>query len=131
MTPLVIDQIDSAGALVLLETNVQPEKVFPSNRSTRPVGVIGSFVCAHAADVAARTRPNQAKRDRGFMRGACRPVRQSTSRKLAGGENLLHSGRMKSQGRFSSWFLIVFMVSASAVAAPAETVSTEKFAADA
>jgi hypothetical protein len=47
MTPLVTDQMDSAGALVSLETNVQPERLLPSNNSTRCVGAMGgSFVCA-------------------------------------------------------------------------------------
>jgi hypothetical protein len=47
MTPSVTDQMAAAGAFVSIETNVQPERLFPSNKSMRFAGAMGgSFVCA-------------------------------------------------------------------------------------
>jgi len=45
---LVADQIAAAGALVSLETNVQPESVLPSNKSIRLVGEMAESFCARA-----------------------------------------------------------------------------------
>src|SRR5450759_1127960 len=54
MTPFVTDQIAAAPAFVSLEINTQPDKLLPSNNSTRFVGVAGDgSACANKDEVVA------------------------------------------------------------------------------
>src|SRR5271154_60805 len=77
MTPFVTDQMDSAGAFVPLETNVQPEKSLPSNSSIFFAGVMAdSFVCADRGEVTvankiASASPNAPTAGNDFMNPEC------------------------------------------------------------
>src|ERR1017187_1058656 len=63
MTPFVTDQMASAGALVSLETNVQLERLLPSNNSILPVGEIAaSSVCADNRGTAVANKNASANR---------------------------------------------------------------------
>src|ERR1017187_9699709 len=63
MTPFVTDQMASAGALVSLETNVQPERLLPSNNSILLVGEIAaSSVCADKTGTAVANKNASANR---------------------------------------------------------------------
>ncbi len=78
MTPLVTDQIDAAGAFVSLETNVQPEKLWPSNSSIFLVGwSAGPAGCAATEKVAAQKikteMPRTQRAGEEFMRSNCPP----------------------------------------------------------
>src|ERR1017187_125812 len=85
MMPLVTDQMDAAGAFVSLETNVQPEKLWPSNSSILWVGVMAvSSGCADTEEkVAAKSKTAIRKlRTVGndFMRADCPRGGKSTTK---------------------------------------------------
>ena len=85
MTPLVADQMEAAAAFVSLETNVQPEKPWPSNKAILFVGVMaassGDANTAETVAIKSKTALRKTPMvEDDFMRGDCPHVPKNTTR---------------------------------------------------